>query len=225
VKAEKILKNRKLKSHDQAISGSRRPSIPFYSKYPEINGSYGCLRCGVGRPAYHHRPGENRGGASSDQFFFSESTWKNSKGREEFFIALDDNGGRAWARLHSDITKESAVWLPRKPGEIMNNDVIRFMRTLRNMFKDSSRHAMRGMFVFGKRKLAAEAAEFKFSQDEELKFGHARAFNVLTFDTTGSPDIKGRVVTNFNGALHYRKVTIYLPDDEIEVTLEERKEK
>jgi hypothetical protein len=165
------------------------------------------------------------GGYLPDQFFFSESTWKNSRGREEFFIALDDKGGRAWARLHSDTTKESAVWLPRKPGEILNNDVVRFVRTLRIMFKDSSRHAMRGMFIFGKRKLAAEATEFKLSQDEELKFGHARAFNVLTFDTTGTPDIRGRVVTDYDGVLHYRKVAIYLPDDEIEVTLEERKGK
>jgi hypothetical protein len=165
------------------------------------------------------------GGYLPDQFFFSESTWKNTRGREEFFISLDDKGGRAWARLHSDTTKESAVWLPRKPVEILNNDVVRFVRTLRIMFKDTSRHSMRGMFFFGKRKLAAEAAEFKLSQDEELKFGHARAFNVLTFDTTGTPDIRGRVVTDNNGALHYRKVSIYLPDDEIEVTLEEQKHK
>jgi hypothetical protein len=165
------------------------------------------------------------GGYLPDQFLFSESTWKSSKGREEFFIALDDKGGKAWARLHSDTTKESAVWLPRKPGEILNNDVVRFVTTLRNMFKDSSRHAMRGMFIFGKRKLAAEAAEFKLSQDEELKYGHARAFNVLTFDTRGTPDIRGRVVIDNVGALRYRKVSIYLPDDEIEVTLEERKEK
>jgi len=165
------------------------------------------------------------GGYLPDQFFFSESTWKNNKGREEFFIALDDKGGRTWARLHSDTTKESAVWLPRKPGEILNNDVVRFVKTLRIMFKDTSRHAMRGMFIFGKRKLAAEAAEFKLSQDEELKFGHARAFNVLTFDTAGTPDIRGRVVIDNVGALHYRKVSIYPPDDEIEVTLEERKEK
>jgi hypothetical protein len=165
------------------------------------------------------------GGYLPDKFFFSELTWKNSKGREEFFIALDDKGGRTWARLHSDTSKESAVWLPRKPVEILNNDVVRFVRTLRNMFKDTSRHAMRGMFIFGKRKLAAEAAEFKLSQDEELNYGHARAFNILTFDTTGIPDIRGRVVTDNAGALHYRKVTIYLPDDEIEVTLEEQKEK
>lgn len=164
------------------------------------------------------------GGYLPDKFFFSELTWKNSQGREEFFIALDDKGGKAWARLHSDTTKESAVWLPRKPEEILNNDVVRFVRTLRNMFKDSSRHTMRGMFIFGKRKLVAEAAEFKLSQDEELKFGNARAFNVLTFDTTGTPDIRGRVVTDNTGTLHYRKVTIYLPDDEMEVTLEERKE-
>ena len=165
------------------------------------------------------------GGYLPDQFFFTESTWKNSKGREEFFIALDDKEGKAWARLHSDTTKESAVWLPQKPVEILNIDVVRFVRTLRNMFKDSSRHSMRGMFIFGKRKLSAEAVEFKLSQDEEMKFGHARAFNVLTFDTTGAPGIRGRVVTDNDGALHYRKVSIYLPDDEIEVTLEERKEK
>ncbi|MCX6121896.1 MAG: hypothetical protein NTX44_09780 [Ignavibacteriales bacterium] len=165
------------------------------------------------------------GGYLPDQFFFSESTWKNRRGQEEFFIALDDNGGKAWARIHSDTSKASAVWLPRKSVEILNNDVVRFVRTLRIMFKDSSRHAMRGMFIFGKRKLAAEAAEFKLSQDEELKFGHARAFNVLTFDTTGTPDIRGRVVTDYDGALYYRKVSIHLPDDEIEVTLEEQKEK
>ena len=52
---------------------------------------------------------------------------------------------------------------------------------------------MRGIFTFGKRKLAAEATEFKLTQDEEMKFGHVRAFNVLTFDTTGIPDIKGRI--------------------------------
>ena len=165
------------------------------------------------------------GGYLPDRFTFSELTWKNKRGREEFFITLDDKGGNAWARIHSDTTKESAVWLPRKPGEILNNDVVRFVRTLRIMFKDSSRHAMRGMFIFGKRKLAAEAAEFKLSQDEELKFGHARAFNVLTFDTTGVPGIKGRVVTDNDTVLHYRKVAINLPDDEIEVTLEEEKEK
>lgn len=165
------------------------------------------------------------GGYLPDQFTFSESTWKNSRGREEFFVALDDAGGKSWARIHSDTTKESAVWLPRKPVEILNNDIIRFFRTLRNMFKDSSRHSMRGIFTFGKRKLAAEATEFKLTQDEEMKFGHVRAFNVLTFDTTGIPDIKGRVLTDYDGTLHYRKVAIYLPDDEIEVTLEERREK
>ena len=44
-----------------------------------------------------------------DQFFFSESKWKNSRRREEFFIALDDKGGKAWARFHSDTMKKSAV--------------------------------------------------------------------------------------------------------------------
>ncbi len=164
------------------------------------------------------------GGYLPDQFSFHEATWKNHRRREEFFMALDDKEGKAWARLHSDTTQESAVWLPRKPKEILNADIIRFVRTLRNMFKDSSRHIMRGAFTFGKRKLIAEAREFTLSQDEAQKFGHARAFTVLTFDTTGTPDIRGRVVADNDNVIHYRKVAIYLPDDGIEVTLEERKE-
>jgi len=164
------------------------------------------------------------GGYLPDQFSFHEANWKNSRGKEAFYMALDDKEGKAWARLHSDTTQESAVWLPRKPKEILNEDVIRFVRTLRNMFRDTSRHVMRGAFYFGKRKLIAEAREFTLSQDEAQKFGHARAFSVLTFDTTGAPDIRGRVVAVNINVLHYRKVAVYLPDDEIEVTLEERKE-
>jgi hypothetical protein len=156
-----------------------------------------------------------------DQFSFRETTWKNRKGREEFFMALDDKKGRSWARLHSDTANESAVWLPRKHKETLNRDVVRFVRTLRNMFIDSSHHAMRGVFTFGKGKLVAEVAEFALSQDEAQKFRGARAFNVLTFDSAGTPGIRGRVVAAKDSALHYRKVSIYLPEDEIEVTLEE----
>jgi hypothetical protein len=159
-----------------------------------------------------------------DRFLCRETTWKNRKGKEEFFIALDDKAGRSWARLHSDTAHESAVWLPRKHKEKLNKDVIRFVRTLRNMFVDSSRHTMRGMFTFGKGKLVAEVAEFALSQDEVQKFSCARAFNVLTFDSAGTPGIRGRVVATQDSVLHYRKVSLYLPDDEIEVTLEEQKE-
>jgi hypothetical protein len=156
-----------------------------------------------------------------DQFSCRETTWKNRKGKEEFFIALDDKEGRSWARLHSDTTQESAVWLPRKHKETLNKDVMRFVRMLRNMFVDSSRHTMRGMFTFGRSKLVAEVAEFALSQDEAQKFRSARAFNVLTFDSAGTPGIRGRVVTAKDSLLHYRKVSIYLPGDEMEVTLEE----
>lgn len=164
------------------------------------------------------------GGYLPDQFSFHEAAWKNHRRREEFFMALDDKEGKAWARLHSDTTQESAVWLPRKPKEVLNADIIRFVSTLRNMFKDSSRHIMRGAFAFGKRKLIAEAREFTLSQDEAQKFRHDRAFTVLTFDTTGTPDIRGRVVVHYDNVIHYHKVAIFLPEDEIEVTLEEQKE-
>jgi hypothetical protein len=165
------------------------------------------------------------GGYLPGCFSFYEARWKHRHGSEEFFMALDNLEGKAWMRLHSDTTHESAVWLPRKPKEILNTDVIRFVRTLRKMFMDSSRHTMKGTFIFSKRKLFAEAGEFALSQDEAQKFGPARAFSILTFDTTGTPGIRGRIVVARDSVLHYRKVTMYIPDDDIEVTLEEQNEK
>jgi hypothetical protein len=161
------------------------------------------------------------GGYLPDKFSYQESTWKNRRRKEEFFMALDDNAGKSWARFHSDTTNESAVWLPRKPKEILNVDVIRFIRTLRRMFMDTSRHNMNGIFTFGRKKLHAQAEEFGLSGDEKIKFGRARAFTILTFDTLGTQGIRGRVVVARDSVLHFRKVSIFLPEDEIEATLEE----
>jgi hypothetical protein len=155
-------------------------------------------------------------------FTFTEVTWKNRHGGEEFYMGLDDDGGKAWMRLHSDKIQESALWLPRSPKEVLNFDVIRFVRTLRSMFIDSSRHTMRGIFTFSKKKLFAEAREYALSQEEENKFKPARAFTILTFDTTGAPGIGGRVVIAVDSVLHYKKVVVNLPVDEIEITLEEQ---
>jgi hypothetical protein len=165
------------------------------------------------------------GGYLPGQFTFQESAWKDRRRREEFFMALDDDGGKAWARFHSDTSKESAVWLPRKQKEVLNAEVIRFIRTLRRMFKDTSRHSMNDVFTFGSKKLFAQAGEYALSADETQKFGFARAFNILTFDSMGTPGIRGRVVVVKDSVLHYRKVSIFLPEDEIEATLEKLKEK
>lgn len=159
------------------------------------------------------------------QYSYDEIIWENRRGGEEFYMALNEVEGNAWLRLYSDKSQESAVWLPRKPKEILNNDVIRFVRTLREMFMDSSYHTMKGVFIFSKKKLFAEAREYALSQDEEIKFRPARAFAVLTFDTIGTPGIRGRVVVAMDSVLHYKKVSVFLPDDEIEVTLSEQKGK
>jgi hypothetical protein len=156
------------------------------------------------------------------RFAFTEVIWKNRRGGEEFYMGLDDDGGKAWLRLHSDKVQESALWLPRRPKEVLNADVIRFVRTLRNMFTDSSYHTMKGIFTFSKKKLFAEAREYTLSHEEEIKFKPARAFTILTFDTTGTPGIGGRVVVVRDSVLHYKKVTVNIPDDGIEITLEER---
>jgi hypothetical protein len=154
------------------------------------------------------------------EFSYVESTWRNRRGAEEFFMALDDDGGNAWLRIHSDIGKESAVWLPRKPKDVLNSDVVRFIRSLRDTFNDTSRHVMKGIFIFSKKKLLAEAREFELSREELDRFNPARAFNVNTYDTTGAPGISGRVVITKDSILHYKKVAIYLPADEIEAVLE-----
>jgi len=164
------------------------------------------------------------GGYLPDRFSFHEITWMERKQKDEFYLALDDDDGKSWLRLHSDTTRESAVWLPRKPKDKLNTEIIRFVRSLRRMWMDSSRHSMNGTFYFGKKKLFAEVKEFSLSPDDALNFGYARAFNVLTFDSTGISGIGGRIVVAKDSVLHYRKVVIYLPNDEIEVTLREQKD-
>jgi hypothetical protein len=156
------------------------------------------------------------------RFVFNEADWKNRHRGEEFYMGLDDDDGKAWLRLHSLKKQESALWLPRRPKEILNYDIIRFVRTLRRMFVDSSYHTMKGTFIFSKKKLFAEAREYGLSNEEKKKYSPARAFTILTFDTTGTSGIGGRLVVSYDSILHYRKVTVNLPDDDIEVTLEER---
>jgi hypothetical protein len=157
------------------------------------------------------------------QFTYDEIIWENRRGGEEFYMALNEIEGKSWLRIYSDNYQESAVWLPRKPKDVLNTDVIRFVRTLRKMFMDTSSHTMKGTFIFSKKKLFAEAREYTLSQNEENKFRPARAFTVITFDTTGEPGINGRVIVAMDSVLHYKKVTVSIPDDEIEVNLEEQK--
>ena len=155
------------------------------------------------------------------QFTFRETDWKKNR-REEFSMTLTDDDGQTWLRLNSDTTRPSTIRLPRKPQEVLNHDVVRFMRMIRELFRDSSHHSMKGTFTFYRRKLFAETREYDLTGDETRKYGRARAFTILTFDSTGVPDIRGRVLVSPNGMFHYRKVSVYLPEDEIKITLEEQ---
>lgn len=161
------------------------------------------------------------GGYLPERFLLREATWRDSHGKEVFFIGLDDSKEKAWVRLHSDTARESAIWLPRRPKEVLNADAVLFMNTLQKLFGDSSRHSMKGVFFLGSKKTSATADEYALSDEEARKFGSARAFTVLTFDSVGTPGINGRVVVSKDSVLHYRKIAVRLPDDDMEVTLEE----
>lgn len=166
------------------------------------------------------------GGYLPERFLLREATWRDSHGKEAFFLGLDDNRGKAWVRLHSNTTRESAIWLPRKRKEVlMNSSAVRFVKMLQELFGDSSRHVMKGVFSLGKKKISATADEYALSGEEARRFGPARAFTVLTFDSVGTPDIRGRVVVTKDSALHYRKIAVYFPNNDIGVILEERREK